>query len=209
MPKCICYFDKFIFVGNSQGVIRIFDERQKEYASMGTDKRETRNNAVESVDLSGDRQYLVAGYKKGQVMLWSMDTYKLLDLSDAHKGVQVVLVKFYPLKDRICVVSSDMAGFVYLQEFFKAFVSYSHDFQCLLKLDSTVWAVQPLLPNPDYPTKDIDNVTLVAAASVEQLKVVVIHPKAKVLRAIDSSEVGAEGGLPYLDWGHGVTPQYR
>lgn len=54
---------------------------------MGTDKKETRNNAVESVDLSRDRQYLVAGYKKGQVMLWSMESYKLLDICEAHKGV--------------------------------------------------------------------------------------------------------------------------
>lgn len=87
VPKCICYFDKFIFVGNSQGVIRIFDEKEREYTSMGTEKKETRNNAVESVDLSSDRQYLVAGYKKGQVMLWGMESYKLLDICEAHKGV--------------------------------------------------------------------------------------------------------------------------
>ncbi len=39
------------------------------------------------MDVSPDRLYLVAGYKKGQVMLWSMDSYKLLDICDAHKGV--------------------------------------------------------------------------------------------------------------------------
>ncbi len=60
-----------------------------------------------------------------------------------------------------------MAGFVYILEFYKAFVTYSHDFQCLLKLDSTVWAVKPLKHSIDYPNKEIDSVVLVAAATVD------------------------------------------
>ncbi len=36
-----------------------------------------------------------------------------------------------------------------------------------------------------------------------------IHPKAKVLKGVHISEIMGEAALPYLDWGHGVTPQNR
>ena len=78
--------------------------------------------------MSRNGTYLVSGHKRGQIVLWNMNSYKKLDISSAHKGVQIVFVKFYKCSDRICILSGDMDGYVYLIEFYKVVMTYSHDF---------------------------------------------------------------------------------
>jgi len=57
-------FGKFVFVGNSQGIIRVFDlETQKEMKPLMDSKLDL--NKVTSLDIPPNGGYLLSGYKKG------------------------------------------------------------------------------------------------------------------------------------------------
>ena len=65
-----------IFVGNSTGFIRKFDiETQKHMKPLYDDA--LFQNKVTCIDISEDGEHLLAGYKKGTVVLWDTNKCKV------------------------------------------------------------------------------------------------------------------------------------
>jgi len=75
----------YIFVGNSSGIIRVFDMKTQREMKPLMDESTIGSNKVTSIDISDDGGFLISGYKKGQVALWDLVNYKLLKfINDIH-----------------------------------------------------------------------------------------------------------------------------
>jgi hypothetical protein len=56
----------YLFVGNSNGIIRVFDlKTQKEMKPLIEEANIGSNNKVTSLDISADGGFLISGYKGG------------------------------------------------------------------------------------------------------------------------------------------------
>jgi WD40 repeat protein len=70
-----------MFVGNSSGIIRVFDlKTEKEMKPLEDKNLAGENNRVTSLDISVDGGYLISGYRGGQVALWDLVNYKLIKM---------------------------------------------------------------------------------------------------------------------------------
>ena len=76
----------YIFVGNSTGIIRVFDiKSQKEMKPLMDEGVVGSNNKVTSLDITPDGGFMISGYKGGQIALWDLIEYKLIKfISDLH-----------------------------------------------------------------------------------------------------------------------------
>ena len=68
----------FLFVGNSQGIIRVFDVKTQKEMKPLFDNNYTKNEGVRCIDINGDGGLLLSGYKNGHMALWDLKEYKLL-----------------------------------------------------------------------------------------------------------------------------------
>ncbi len=68
-------------------------------------------NKVTCLDVSEDGEFLISGYKKGQIALWDLIGYKLLKVSDIHSS-DVVNAKIYHVdeSENLYAVSSEDIG---------------------------------------------------------------------------------------------------
>ena len=84
-------------IGSYDGSIRIFDKEEQEVKVLNVPDKKGENvtNAVISMDIHPkDSEYLVAGYKNGNVVLWDLQQFKPLKIvNDIHK-TQTLSVKF-------------------------------------------------------------------------------------------------------------------
>jgi WD40 repeat protein len=79
-------FDNYIFVGNSMGIIRVFDTKSNKEMKPLLDATLSRNK-VTCISITQDGGYLIAGYKKGTLVLWDLTKYKLIKaVDDAHES---------------------------------------------------------------------------------------------------------------------------
>lgn len=73
-----------MFVGNSSGIIRVFDlKTQKEMKPLMDSQ--IGQNKVTSLEVAKDGAFMISGYKKGGIALWDLVKYKLLRyINDCH-----------------------------------------------------------------------------------------------------------------------------
>ena len=73
LPYCILQFKQYIFVGISQGIIRIFDYKtDEELKPLILKKRKNVINRVLCMDISLHGEYLIAGYAEGNIALFDV-----------------------------------------------------------------------------------------------------------------------------------------
>jgi WD40 repeat protein len=71
--SCAASYANFLFVGNSQGYIRVFDLQAKQVKDLKPlYDRQLFENKVMCLDITEGMKYLVAGYKSGVVALWDL-----------------------------------------------------------------------------------------------------------------------------------------
>lgn len=110
----------YLFIGNSNGVIRVFDMKtEKEMKPLRDDQ--LGSNKVTCLDISDDGGFLISGYKKGQVALWDLITYKLVRVIPEVHSSDVTNAKIYHIdpSENIYAVSSEDQGKVQLIRFNK------------------------------------------------------------------------------------------
>ena len=79
-------FDNYIFVGNSMGIIRVFDTKSNKEMKPLMDASLSRNK-VTCISITVDGAYLLAGFKKGTVVLFDLTKYKMIKaVDDAHES---------------------------------------------------------------------------------------------------------------------------
>lgn len=68
------------------GIIRVFDTKNQKEMKPLADNQVDRNK-VTSISITHDGAYLLAGYKKGTLVLWDLAKYKLMIvISNVHEG---------------------------------------------------------------------------------------------------------------------------
>jgi WD40 repeat protein len=94
ISSCITQYEDYVFVGNSTGIIRVFDWGiNKEMKPMMDPKLE--KNKVTSIYLTEDGKYLLSGYKKGTLVIWNMVDYKLVKIIEDAHVTEVTSAKIY------------------------------------------------------------------------------------------------------------------
>jgi WD40 repeat protein len=120
--SCISIVQDYLFVGNSQGIIRVFDiKSQKEMKPLMDAAQIGENNKVTSIDISFDGGFLISGYKGGEIALWDLVGYKLLKvIAGLHKS-DVINAKIYYMDEAetIYALSAEDQGMVQFVKFAK------------------------------------------------------------------------------------------
>lgn len=129
-----------IYVGNSQGIIRIFDYSEKEYKPIKA--KETEGHSVCCIDVTKNGQYLVCGFKNGYVMLWDLGKWELKKMVTNAHSTSVLSIKFLK-STKLAVISSDLAGNVSTIEFAKGIFLSSVNSTYLVS-GCTAFALAPL-----------------------------------------------------------------
>ena len=79
-PTCIFVVHRHIFVGNSKGVIRVYNLATQE-EQMPLQDITLAKNKVTAISISKDRKLLISGYKNGNLALWDLEKAKLIKSS--------------------------------------------------------------------------------------------------------------------------------
>lgn len=112
----------YLFVGNSQGIIRVFDiKSQKEMKPLMDTSQIGENNKVTTLDISADGGFLLSGYKGGEVALWDLVGYKLIKVIAGLHKTDVINAKIYYMDEQetIYSLSAEDAGMVQFIKFNK------------------------------------------------------------------------------------------
>ena len=111
-PYWIKQYKNLVFVGISQGIIRIFDIKNNEELKPLVIKKNTINRVM-SMDINLEGTHLVAGYSEGNLALFDIQKQKLItEIKDAHSH-EIESVKFLSVDYPISFVSADKKGVLY------------------------------------------------------------------------------------------------
>lgn len=207
--SCITMFDQYLFVGNSVGIIRVFDTKSNKEMKPLLDEQLMKNK-VTCLSITGMGQYLLAGYKKGTLALWDLSKYKLLKLMDDVHDSEVTGAKIFHITDEgvVNIVSCEDQGRVRLVEVsvkgFFGNISYNKNSLFERRLKRTA-SVALLAPNLNYPNSFTDTRAMIAFGAMNEVVVCSMRPIAELFK-IKRPHLCKDNSVPYLDWGYGLTP---
>lgn len=191
-PYCIQQYKNLIFIGISQGLIRIFDyHTNEELKPLTLKKNKNIINRVECMDISLHGEHLVAGYGDGTLALFDINKQKLIyEVTDAHYH-EIQSVKFLSIDFPITFLSGDKKGILYKVTVSKSILMYSNKNELIMKKPfkefCSLSALQPYKGMPrEVAEWHIHNI--VAFANTEELNVAVLGQSARKLYSVTRSE---------------------
>ena len=93
--QCIQILNNFLFVGNSQGIIRVFDLQSEKEMKPLMDPINIGYENVTCIDIHEQAGLLISGYSNGSIVLWDLINYKLLkNIGDMHHST-ISNIKIY------------------------------------------------------------------------------------------------------------------
>ena len=172
------------------------------------------------IDISEDGHYLLAGYKKGTLVLWDSSKYKMAHImKDVAKNetcefTQVKLL-FITETNVINIVTAEMSGRVRLVHVTKGgiFSSFSHRANSLYESDLkgvTSITVQRPSSDPYYQNRFCNSSCLTAYGATNLVTLVEMRqfpPRPKL--TIKRPSFARTKSAPFMDWGYGLTPTNR
>jgi len=171
-----------IAVGTSRGIVMIFDSNQKLKTCLGSTSVGQKFGGVSAVCFNTDSTRLLAGYSKGQILMYDVTNNKLLrTITDAHPpGTAILHIKF--TDDFTLAVCNDSGGSVFELNFRRVMGVRTCDSRCLFSGSrGEVCTIEPLhFPSSvaDHPLRDRH---LLAMGTLTKIFVVSLRPKTKVL----------------------------
>ena len=67
-----------MFIGNSSGIIRVFDVKNQKEMFPLMDQQNVQNVRITCIDIHKDGAFLMSGHRDGSIALWDLKEYKLL-----------------------------------------------------------------------------------------------------------------------------------
>ncbi|XP_063412679.1 vacuolar protein sorting-associated protein 8 homolog [Mytilus trossulus] len=198
MPTAIVV-SSLIAIGTSHGLVLVFDPKQVLKWCLGSTAVGSQYGSVSALGFNKDCTRLLCGFAKGQITMWDLTTGKLLrTIADAHPpGTAVLHIKF---TDSLVVAAcSDSGGSVFELEFKRLIGVRTCESKCLFSGSrGEVCVIEPLHMNVTIKDHPMQDVQLVAMASLSKILLVIIRPQLKVI--FTHPLKGSPGTLPLLAW---------
>lgn len=171
------------------------------------------------IDISEDGHYLLAGYKKGTLVLWDSAKFKIAHIMrDVTKSESsdFSMVKLLYATDRneISIVTAEECGRIRLVNINKTlFGGFSHKANSLYESDlkgAATISVQRPSSQPSHYSMFCDMSCLVAFGATNMITIVEMRSfPPRPLKVIKRPAVCKEKSVPAIDWGYGLTPRER
>ena len=112
-PNCIKLYGNYIFVGFSQGIIRIFDMKtNEELRSLFPKKKKGFASRVSWIDISLAGDQWVAGYAWGKICVFDIFKQKtIIEIDEVYK-TEIEYVKFLSKLSANHFIAADKRGFI-------------------------------------------------------------------------------------------------
>ncbi|PVD38848.1 hypothetical protein C0Q70_01472 [Pomacea canaliculata] len=199
MPTAIAV-SSLVAIGTSHGLVLVFDTRQVLKWCLGSTAVGAQYGAVSALSFNRDCSRLLCGFAKGQVNhhvgfdKWQVDQ----NITDAHPpGTAVLHVKF--TDSFVLAACSDSGGSVFELEFKRLIGVRSCESQCLFSGSrGEVCTIEPLHMNYTIKDHPMQDVMLLAMASLSKVLVVTLRPQLKVM--FTHPLKGDPATLPQLAW---------
>ena len=214
LPLCIKQSGDYIFIGLSQGIIRVFEfSTNTELNSLIPKKRKPFTNKVVCMDISLSGNQLVAGYESGKICLYDIFKQKVLIDIDEVFTKKVDAVKFLSSLSANYIVASDKRGYISRISLKRGVIKSTYKAERIMDrpiLDiCTIAALQPREGMP-YEVIEWEALNLTAISNTEQVSIYSLWNPMGPIYGVHRKEFGKEfvrsGSICYLDWGYGVTP---
>lgn len=214
LPFCIKQYGDYIFIGLSQGVIRVFElSTNAELKNLVPKKRKPFINRVLCMDVSLSGNQLVAGYASGKICLYDIFKAKALIEIDEVFVHKVEEVKFLSNLSANHIVATDKKGHVHKIALKRGVIKSSHKAERIIDRPipdiCTIAALQPKEGMP-YEVIEWEALNLTAISSTEQVTIYTLGNIMRPIYNINRADFGKECVRPesisYLDWGYGITP---
>ncbi|XP_071103447.1 vacuolar protein sorting-associated protein 8 homolog [Haliotis cracherodii] len=198
MPTAITV-SSLIAIGTSHGLVLVFDPKQVLKWCLGSTAVGAQYGAVSSLSFNKDCTRLLSGFAKGQITMWDLTTGKLLrTITDAHpQGTAVLHVEF--TDSFVLAVCSDSGGSVFELEFKRLIGVRTCESQCLFSGSrGEVCVIEPLHMNLTIKDHPMQDVMVLAMASLSKVLLVTLRPTLKVM--FTHPLKGDPSTLPLLAW---------
>ena len=179
--SCISMIKTFMFVGNSNGIIRVFDMKKQvemkplvDYSSIGQER-------VMCMDIDEDSGLMLSGYKDGGLALWDLLEYKLLKYIPNHHTSEITNIKFASVDSngKILAVTCEDNGAVRWIEISKRaiFGGYNYQTEFLFKSKMTgTNSIAVYKKHNLYPHEYCENSQVVAFGALNIISIVTLKP---------------------------------
>ncbi|KAL3853951.1 hypothetical protein ACJMK2_013245 [Sinanodonta woodiana] len=198
MPSAMAV-SSLIAIGTSHGLVLIFDPKQLLKWCLGSTAVGAQYGAVSALSFNRDCTRLLSGFARGQITMWDLTSGKLLrTITDAHPpGTAVLHVKF---TDSLTIaVCSDSGGSVFDLEFKRLIGVRTCESKCLFSGSrGEVCTIEPLHMNYTIKDHPMQDVSVLAMASLSKVLLVTLRPHLKVI--FTHPLKGDSSTLPLLAW---------
>uniref|UniRef100_K1R9K0 Vacuolar protein sorting-associated protein 8-like protein n=1 Tax=Magallana gigas TaxID=29159 RepID=K1R9K0_MAGGI len=198
MPTSMA-ISSLIAIGTSHGLVLVFDPKQVLKWCLGSTAVGQQYGSVSALSFNKDCTRLLSGFAKGQITMWDLTNGKLLrTITDAHPpGSAVLHVKF--TDSPVLAVCSDSGGSVFELEMKRLIGVRTCESKCLFSGSrGEVCVVEPLHMNLTIKDHPMQDVMVVAMATLSKVLVVTLRPQLKVV--FTHPLKGNPTCLPLLAW---------
>ncbi|ESO93558.1 hypothetical protein LOTGIDRAFT_215952 [Lottia gigantea] len=198
MPTAIAVAN-LIAIGCSHGLVLVFDPKQVLKWCLGSTAVGSQYGSVSALSFNRDCSRLLCGFAKGQITMWDLTNGKLIrTITDAHpQGTAILHVKF--TDNLTLAVCSDSGGSVFELEFKRLIGVRTCESKCLFSGSrGEVCVIEPLHMNYTIKDHPMQDVTVLAMASLSKVLLVTLRPNLKVM--FMQPLKGDASTLPLLAW---------
>ncbi|KAL5005898.1 hypothetical protein ScPMuIL_017056 [Solemya velum] len=198
MPTALAV-SSLIAIGTSHGLVLIFDPKQVLKWCLGSTAVGAQYGAVSALSFNRDCTRLLSGFAKGQITMWDLTNGKLIrTITDAHPpGAAILHIKF--TDSPVLAVCSDSGGSVFELEFKRLIGVRTCESKCLFSGSrGEVCSIEPLHMNYTIKDHPMQDVMLLAMATLSKVLLVTLRPQLKVVFHYPLK--GDASCLPLLAW---------
>lgn len=190
---CISLYSSYIFVGFSNGLIRVFDIRtNEELKGLFPKKKKQFSSRVNCMDVSLSGERLVAGYACGKICVFDIFKSKvIIEIDDVYK-TEVEYVYFLSNLSANHLIAADKRGFIQKIVISKKLLSYSSKSEKIIENPiEDICSISALQPKEGMPYEVIEwaGLNLTALSSTEQIMIYTLDNN-KILYNIYISDFG-------------------
>jgi len=229
---CLVAYDDSIYIGDSNGVIKIFslkseieigilNEKSENLINISKNNDEKKNVSVTSMDILPDRNVLACGYYNGLVEIWDLkEKYlkkKLLPSLSKHMS-EILALKFLNGNTKALeLISSDCSGLVNITTLtegifkFKKNTELNANINILINYEQPIFVLEILKFTEEEKKMAFlkNNIDIIGFACYDYVYIYQIHPQLMELFKFQRPEYFKDYYIPNISFGRGYIPRSK